>query len=93
MRDIYKRRVSVMKAVKSIALFVALVSMCFFICVGYAAISDKLSISGNAQLEAPDLPDVYITKVSPETSAGVTVSNTNGTVLFTTELSTVRKCR
>ncbi len=70
-----------MRAVKSIALFVALMSMCFFICIGYAAVSDRLTVSGNAQLNPPS-PDVYITSVSPKTSAGVTVSNTNGTVMF-----------
>ena len=71
----------VMKALKNISIFALLIMMCLFLCVGYATITDMLSIGGSADV-TPSLPDVYITKVTPSSSAGVTVYNTNGTTLF-----------
>lgn len=70
-----------MKAMKNIPIFVWLIAICMCLFVGYAAVSDLLTMNGNAEV-APSLPDVYITNVAPSSSAGVTVYNTNGTVLF-----------
>ena len=56
--------------------------MCLCICVGYAALSNNLYINGNVNISAPELPDVYITDVTPNSSEGVTVNATNGTVFF-----------
>lgn len=68
--------------IKKISIYVVLIITCLFICVGYAAVSDQLSIIGSANVTAPDLPDVYITSVTPNSSGGVTVKSTNGTVFF-----------
>ena len=66
---------------KKIASYVLIFVMCLSICVGYAALADNMLITGTADVK-PDLPDVYITNVTPGTSAGVSVSNTYGTTLF-----------
>ncbi len=71
-----------MKALKSIAIFAGLLAACLVMGVGYAALTDTLFITGSAEVEALDLPDVYITEVSPSQSAGVIVNATNGTVFF-----------
>ena len=55
--------------------------MCLALCIGYAVISEKLSVYGSATFEIL-LPDVYITKITPESSAGITVNQTEGTVMF-----------
>ena len=55
---------------------------CLFICIGYAVPSDSLRITGSAEVVGPELPDVYITDVTPDSSAGVTVKATTGTVFF-----------
>ncbi len=51
-----------------------------FLCVGYAALTDQLTVNGTASAKSPQ-PDVYITSVAPTTSAGVTVVGTTGTLL------------
>ncbi len=51
-----------------------------FLCVGYATLTDQLTINGSASAKPPQ-PDVYITSVAPTTSAGVTVVGTTGTLL------------
>lgn len=67
---------------KAIAFYVSMLVMCLCTCIGYAAISDQLNISGTARILPPPMPDVYITDVTPNNSAGVTVNDKNGTVLF-----------
>ena len=56
--------------------------MCLFICIGYSTVTGSLEISGSANVTPAKLPDVYITSVTPSSSAGVTVKATNGTVFF-----------
>lgn len=68
--------------IKRISIYVSAAIMCLFLCVGYAAISDHLFISGDVNVSSPELPDVYITSVTPDSSAGITVNGTNGTVFF-----------
>ena len=70
-----------MKAIKNVAICAGLFVMCLFIAIGYAAVTDILSISGSANV-TPPMPDVYITNVTPNSSAGVTVKTTNGTVMI-----------
>ena len=70
-----------MKAFGKISFCVAIVLMCAFVCVGYAAVSSKLYAEGYAQA-TPILPDVYITDITPNNSAGITIRNTEGTVMF-----------
>ena len=62
---------------------IALSLMCLFACVGYAQLTDYLTITGNATA-TPMLPDVYITSITPTSSAGVTVTGTSGTVMTVT---------
>ena len=69
-----------MKAWMKAAICISLSLMCLFACFGYAAISDNLKISGDIQSEA-SVPDIYITNVTPSTSAGVSVVGYSGTVL------------
>ena len=69
------------KMLKSIAICAGLLVMCLFLAVGYAAVTDTLSIGGSANAK-PSLPDVYITNVTPNSDGGVTVYNTQGTALF-----------
>ena len=71
---------SVLKKVLSAVLSIA---MCVCILVGYASVVDTLTVSGSAQLK-PTLPDVYITNITPESSAGVTVNATSGTLMTAT---------
>ena len=70
-----------MSALKKIVLCVAIVTMCLFICVGYATVSSKLFIEGYAEA-TPVYPDVYITDITPKNSAGIAIRNTEGTVMF-----------
>ena len=71
-----------MKALKIVAIFAGLLVACAVLAVGYAVITDTLSVTGSAEVTVPVLPDVYITEVSPTQSAGVVVNATNGTVFF-----------
>ena len=72
-----------MKALKFIAFYLTITAMCLFICIGYASVADKLSIYGDVSMTPVEKkPDVYITSITPESSAGVTVNNTNGTTMF-----------
>ena len=70
-----------MKTWTKAVLCISLSFMCLFTCIGYAVVSGNLSVFGNATLE-PSLPDVYITSITPTTSAGVTVTSTTGTVMY-----------
>lgn len=70
------------KALKKIAFSGWMLAMCMFICVGYAAFSSSLHVIGSVSASAPAYPDVYISEVTPGSSAGVTVNSTSGTVLF-----------
>ena len=71
-----------MKLRNRIVLCVLLAVSCLFCGIGYAAISDTLAVVGSGSLTPLDLPDVRITSVTPDQSAGVFVYNTNGAVLF-----------
>ncbi len=66
---------------KSVVLIV-MIFICLSLSIGYAAITDSLSVTGSADV-TPALPDIYITNVTPGQSAGVTVNHTEGTILFT----------
>ena len=55
-------------------LVVTMMLMTVFLCFGYAALTDMLGISGSASISGPQY-DVYISDISPNTSAGVTVKN------------------
>ena len=59
---------------------VSLSLMCLFTCVGYAAMTGNLSISGSAEAAAQEY-DVYITGVDPMLSAGVEIKSFAGTLL------------
>ena len=61
--------------------YFAMLFMCAFICIGYAANTDRLHISGDVDVHYPDY-DVYINNLTAETSGGVTVSATPGTTAF-----------
>lgn len=56
--------------------------MCVCISVGYANVSDRLFVNGSAYVSRYDLPDLYITEITPKESAGITVNDTSGTVMF-----------
>ena len=70
-----------MKTAKRYLFSTLTLALIMFLLVGYATVSDQLYINGNAKV-TPILPDVYITDVTPNSSAGVTLKNTNGTVFF-----------
>lgn len=70
-----------MKTLKSVALFAGLIAMFLIVAVGYTVLTDSLSIDGSVEV-GPAYPDIYITSVTPDSSAGVEVYNTNGTVFF-----------
>ena len=72
------------EAVKRLFFYVFILALCLTICIGYAAVSDGLSITGDISALAPAMPDVYITGVSPSQSSGVTINNYNGTTVFAT---------
>lgn len=59
---------------------VMLVLGCLLSAVGYAAVTDHLSIMGSAQLGGIAY-DIYISNISPESSAGVTVTNYFSTIM------------
>ena len=48
-----------MKALKNSSIFALLIMMCLFLCVGYAIITDMLSIGGSADV-TPSLPDGHL---------------------------------
>ena len=77
-----EKGMNAIKIVRNIALVAAVCVMCLTIVVGYAAITGNLSASGNVSVDPPPLPDVYITSITPSSSAGVTVKSTSGTVMF-----------
>lgn len=59
-----------MKKVGTVAFCALTVLMCLFICIGYAAISDILSITGSVDVDPPKLPDVYIANITPLQKCG-----------------------
>ena len=63
-------------------IYIVLSLMCIFTTIGYAVISDELMVNGTASI-SPQLPDVYISNVTPTDSAGVHVTATSGTLLTT----------
>ena len=67
---------------KKIVFCVWISAMFLFICFGYAALSDQLTIRGSANVTLPDLPDVYIKEITPNTNEGVTINATSGTTFF-----------
>lgn len=72
-----------MKTTKKISFCVLIVAMCLLLGVGYAAIADTLAITGRAGVSPTNPYDIYIANVTPDSSSGVTINNTSGTVLFT----------
>ena len=54
-----------------------------FTCIGYAQLTDFLSIIGNVNI-TPTMEDVYITDVNPSSTTSITVNSTQGTILFAT---------
>ena len=64
---------------------ISLSLMCMLTCVGYAAVSGNLSISGTVSATAaPPSYDVYISSVTPNAGAGIKIKNTAGTLLTAT---------
>ena len=53
-----------MKPANKILALAVVAAMCLFIGIGYAALSDNMSVTGSADV-VPELPDVYITNVTP----------------------------
>ena len=49
--------------------------------IGYAALADNMSVTGTADV-APSVHDVYITKITPTASTGITVRETIATTMF-----------
>ena len=70
-----------MKLFSKIAVCFAVAVMCLFSGMGYAAITGTLSLNASASYEVI-LPDIYIEEVTPESSAGVTVTNVYGTLFM-----------
>ena len=70
-----------MAIAKKISAFLLIGAMALTMCLGYATLTESLGVSGAADV-SPTMPDVYITKVTPGASAGVTVTSTYGTVFF-----------
>ena len=81
-REFSRKEGCSLKLVKDLILYPFIVIVCLVLCVGYAEVADMLAISGTATLEPPPLPDVYITDITPTQSAGITVNDTVGTVMF-----------
>ena len=59
---------------------ISLSLMCFLSCVGYAAVSENMSVSGSIEAEVPQY-DVYISDVTPKAGAGVEIESTVGTLM------------
>lgn len=69
-----------MKTWARIAFCVSLSFLCLVACVGYAALSEPLTVTGTASVKGPQY-DVYITDVTPTQGEGMTVTGTYGTLL------------
>ena len=54
-----------MKTWTKAILGISLSFMCLFTCIGYAAVSDTISVFGKAKAEPPDYDEVVITEVIP----------------------------
>ncbi len=74
-----------MTAWKKAALCVSLSLMCLFCCVGYAAMSQNLSISGILNADPPEPQGIYISKVEVYRTVGLTENSTD--VILPTNLS------
>ena len=70
-----------MRIIKKCSVYVLMLVVCIFLCVGYASLTNDMIIHGSVEL-SPPMPDVYITGVTPGSSAGVSVKSTSETVLF-----------
>ena len=77
-----------MKTWTKAMLGISLSLMCLFMCIGYATLSDNLSISGNASATPPPEPDgIYISKVEIFSSSGMS-SDASTTIVLPTNLKT-----
>ena len=65
---------------KKAAVGISLSLMLLFCCVGYAAVTENMSVSGSIEAEAPPY-DVYITSITPSQSAGISVTGHFGTIM------------
>ena len=70
-----------MRIIKKCSVYVLMLVVCIFLCVGYASLTSDMIVHGSVEL-SPPMPDVYITGVTPGSSAGVSVKSTSETVLF-----------
>ena len=68
-----------MKKRHKLLVHVLMILIFAFSCFGFAALTDHLFVSGRVTAPAPQY-DVYITDTNPQTSAGVTVKATTGTI-------------
>ena len=59
---------------------ISLSLMCFLSCVGYASVSENMTVGGAVSPETPQY-DVYISDVTPSAGAGVEIESTVGTLL------------
>ena len=67
---------------KTLAINCFMMLMSLVLCIGYATLSDKMMLSGDIGVDSRKIYDVYITEITPTTSAGITVNSTSGTVMF-----------
>ena len=68
-------------------LCVALSFMCVFTCIGYAIVSQNLSVTGSVRAEAPEPEGLYIAHVAVHTTTGLAAQQA-GILLPTSLLST-----
>ena len=76
-----------MKAWMKTALCISLSFMCLFCCVGFAALSENLGLSGSAGAEAVEPQGIYISRVELY-SRGSGISNDQKDILLPTNLRT-----
>ena len=75
-----------MKAWKKATICIALSLMCIFSCIGFALLSDELSISGSASLEASEPEGIYISKVEISSMNGLSPASAD--IMLPTSLRT-----
>ena len=71
------------KVIKNLMSWLAVMLMSIIVCVGYATLTDNFVLSGNAQV-SPDLPELYISNITPESGTGIKINGASGTVMFAT---------